>query len=59
MKINGDWHMAHPMPKNPSMDERIAWHIEHLKNCACRELTPLLKAEFKKRRISVPEKKRN
>jgi len=53
MKINKEWHLAHPMPKNPTLDQRIAWHVEHLKYCACRGLTPKLKEEFRKRKISV------
>ena len=48
--MNREWHLTHPMPKNPTLDQRIDWHIEHLKNCACRELTPKLKEEFKKRK---------
>jgi len=53
MKMNKQWHLKHPMPKNPTMDERIAWHVAHLENCACRELTPKLKAEFRKRKLPV------
>lgn len=53
MKINKAWHLANPMPKNPTLDERIAWHVAHLRNCACRELTPKLKEEFKKRKLSI------
>lgn len=31
-----DWHLAHKMPKNPTLDERIVWHKEHQKYCGCR-----------------------
>jgi len=47
-KINAEWHLAHRMPKNPTLDERMQWHIEHAKNCGCREMPPKLKAEFAK-----------
>jgi hypothetical protein len=26
-KINATWHRAHPMPKNPTVDQRIEWHL--------------------------------
>ncbi|WP_198513413.1 hypothetical protein [Confluentibacter lentus] len=49
MKINKEWHFAHKMPKNPSLEQRIKWHLEHLKNCQCRSDIPeKLKVEMKK-----------
>lgn len=36
MKINAEWHKKNRMPKNPTEEERAAWHMAHLKNCACR-----------------------
>lgn len=49
MKINKEWHQAHKMPKNPSLEQRINWHLEHLKNCQCRtDIPEKLKAEMKK-----------
>jgi hypothetical protein len=53
MKINKEWHLKHPMPKNPSLDQRIAWHIAHQKNCQCRKITGKLKEEMLKRKIKV------
>lgn len=53
MKLNKEWHLAHPMPNNPTLDQRIAWHIEHQKHCACRKITGKLKEEMKKRHIKV------
>jgi len=50
--INKDWHLANRMPKNPTHEQRMAWHIEHAANCRCHSLTDKLKAEiaeFKKR----------
>lgn len=44
-KINKEWHLAHKMPKNPTVDERMKWHVEHAEYCSCREMTPKLKAE--------------
>ena len=36
MKINATWHLANKMPKNPNLEKRITWHIEHANNCLCR-----------------------
>ena len=47
--INKAWHLKHPMPKNPGLDERIAWHLEHSKHCNCRKISGKLTAEMKKR----------
>jgi hypothetical protein len=59
MKLNKEWHLAHPMPKNASIEQRIKWHIEHLKNCSCRTDIPTkLKAEMKKRNINIKIKQR-
>jgi len=35
MNLNKEWYLTHPMPKNPTMEQRIAWHIEPAKHCAC------------------------
>ena len=49
-KLNKEWHLAHPMPKNATFEERIEWHLEHSKNCGCRPIPEKLKAEIKKRK---------
>jgi hypothetical protein len=48
MAINADWHTKNKMPKNPTEEVRIRWHIEHLKNCTCRAPSPKLTAEIRK-----------
>lgn len=49
-KLNAAWHLANKMPKNASIEERIEWHLEHLKNCQCRTDVPKkLKEEMRKR----------
>jgi hypothetical protein len=53
MSINTEWHKQHRMPKNPTLDQRLKWHKEHLKNCNCRPLTPKLREEFKKQGIKI------
>jgi hypothetical protein len=53
--LNREWHTAHPMPKKPTVQQRIQWHIEHLKHCRCRtDIPPKLKAEMKKLKIQLP-----
>jgi hypothetical protein len=44
MPINAAWHRKHPMPKNPSAEQRVAWHREHEVECACRPVPPTLRA---------------
>lgn len=52
-KINAEWHLKHKMPKNPTMDERIKWHLEHQKHCSCRKISGKLAEEMKKRGIKL------
>jgi len=55
-RINAEWHHQHPMPKNPSIEERIEWHLDHLKHCQCRtDLPQKLKEEMKKRGLAIPK----
>lgn len=49
MKINKKWHQIHPMPENPTIEQRIAWHIEHTKHCKCREMPAAIQDAIKKR----------
>ena len=51
MKINKEWHLANPMPKNPTFEQRAEWHLEHQKNCACRPIAGKLAEEMKHRGI--------
>ena len=54
-KINAAWHKANRMPKNPTIEQRIQWHLGHLKNCRCRTGFPEgLKREMKKQNIPIP-----
>lgn len=45
-KINKEWHLSNKMPKNPTRDQRMLWHIEHAKYCKCRPITPKLQKEL-------------
>lgn len=50
-KINKDWHLANKMPNppagGPTKEQRLNWHIEHSKNCTCREMPQKLIDEIK------------
>jgi hypothetical protein len=43
--MNKEWHLAHPMPPKPTREQRVAWHAEHARACACREVPDSLKRE--------------
>lgn len=32
------WHQQNRMPKNPTPQERVEWHVEHAKHCRCRPI---------------------
>jgi hypothetical protein len=53
MTINRAWHGKNRMLKNPSLEERITWHLEHSKNCSCRPIPEKILAEIKKREKSA------
>jgi hypothetical protein len=48
-KINKEWHLKNPMPKNPSLEERIQWHIGHAQACKCRKMPESIAKEIRKR----------
>jgi hypothetical protein len=53
MKINKAWHEKNKMPKNPTFEQRVKWHLEHHKNCSCRPIPAKLAEEMKKRGMKV------
>lgn len=46
-RLNKIWHLKHPMPVNPSFEQRVKWHLEHQKQCSCREIPVKLIEEMK------------
>ena len=50
-KVNLDWHLKNIMPKNPTFEEQVKWHKEHVDNCSCRKFPEKLKEEMKKKGI--------
>jgi hypothetical protein len=52
-RINAEWHRNNVMPKNPTLEQRIAWHIEHAKVCGCRAIPPSLLPIINQRKEDV------
>ena len=44
MALNAKWHAAHPLQRSASTPERVAWHLEHQDQCACRPIPASLRA---------------
>ncbi|MDF2980593.1 MAG: hypothetical protein K0Q69_365 [Devosia sp.] len=49
MKINREWHLAHRMPSNATLEQRLEWHAEHAVHCGCREIPPGIRKELEAR----------
>jgi hypothetical protein len=56
--INAAWHARHPMPRNPTVEKRIAWHLAHQNACACRPIPSSLQ-EHMRARLSVKDSLRS
>lgn len=37
-KMNMKWHDQNKMPKKPTQEQQIKWHLAPQKNCKCRPL---------------------
>jgi len=53
MAINKEWHSKNKMPKNASFEQRVKWHLDHQKNCACAPIPRKLLEEMKKKNIKT------
>jgi hypothetical protein len=45
--MNAAWHQRNRMPKRATLAQRVAWHLEHQKHCACRPLPATIVAALK------------
>jgi len=52
-KLNAEWHRKNKMPVKATLEQRIEWHLAHVKNCACRGIPDKLLEEMRKRKISI------
>lgn len=48
-KTNKLWHEKNRMPKNPTLQQRIEWHLAHAKVCQCRPIPPSILQVVKER----------
>lgn len=49
-KINKLWHQKHKMPKNASDKQRIQWHVDHARECACRPIPQSIQKKLLERK---------
>jgi hypothetical protein len=52
--INREWHLAHRMPRNATLEQRLEWHIMHASNCSCREMPERIRREAAARGLVAP-----
>ena len=52
--MNKEWHEAHKLGQNASMDDRIAWHLKHAANCGCRKIPAGVLKAMEDRGLVVP-----
>jgi hypothetical protein len=45
--MNKPWHEQNKMPPKATLEQRVQWHREHQKHCACREVPKSLSAQIK------------
>jgi len=53
--MNASWHKTHPMPRNPTLEQRTAWHVEHAQACGCRPVPPRVAEEMRALRARRPK----
>jgi hypothetical protein len=56
-RLNAAWHKKHPMPPRATVEQRIAWHLDHARQCACRPIPAKLHAEIRRRARRAAAKK--
>jgi hypothetical protein len=44
--MNKAWRPANPMPSKATLDQRIRWHAEHARACACRPIPDNLRKDM-------------
>ena len=55
--MNRGWHDAHPMPAKATLAQRVDWHVEHARECGCREMPESVRRELERRGEMAPERK--
>jgi hypothetical protein len=52
--MNERWHERHPMPKNPTLAQRVSWHTVHAEQCGCRPMPKTVVDALRARSIANP-----
>ena len=53
-RINKEWHERNRMPARAGIEQRIEWHGEHVKHCACRPIPEGVKKAMRERGLPLP-----
>jgi hypothetical protein len=46
--LNKEWHRLNRMPPAATREQRIKWHVAHVRACGCRELPDSIKSDVEK-----------
>ncbi|MGV8855308.1 MAG: hypothetical protein ACOH2L_11735 [Devosia sp.] len=47
------------MPANATLDQPIAWHVEHAQSCGCRTMLARIKRALEARGIPLPRRRQD
>ncbi|MFI5241323.1 MAG: NUDIX domain-containing protein [Microgenomates group bacterium] len=50
MKINKKWHEKNRMPSKAPLSQKIQWHVDHARECGCREIPINIQKLLKERK---------
>ncbi len=53
METNTDWHLKHKLTQHPTLDQRIEWHMQHVRRCPCPSQDDDIEEELKKRYLGT------
>jgi hypothetical protein len=53
MQINATWHLRHKMPADPTLDQRVKWHMAHARHCSCSAVDEEILEELKRRYLNT------
>jgi len=53
--MNLEWHEAHKMPDNPTLEQRMEWHLDHRAHCDCRDIPDSIKQALAERGVALPQ----
>jgi hypothetical protein len=52
--LNRQWHLAHRLPRQASLEQRLEWHLLHAANCTCRDMPENIRRELEARGRLTP-----